>query len=45
MVIHRPIKEEKRASKASVTQLTYTKRRASYRYINSQAKSKLTYCL
>jgi len=35
MVIQQPIKEEKRAFKASVTQSTYTKRRASYRYINS----------
>ena len=45
MVVHRPINKKRRASKAAVTQLTYTERRASYRYINSQARSKPTHCL
>ena len=45
MAVYRPIKEKRQASKARTSELTYTKRRAFYSYINSQARSKLTYCL
>jgi len=45
MAVHRPIKEERQASKARTSKLAYTKRRASYCYINSQARSKPTHCL
>jgi len=45
MAVHRPIKEERQASKARTSELTYTKRRASYCYIDSQARSKPTHCL
>jgi len=45
MAVHRPIKEERQASEARTSKSTYTKRRASYCYINSQARSKPTHCL
>jgi len=35
MAVHQPIKEERQASKAGTSKSAYTKRRASYYYINS----------
>ena len=45
MAVYRPIKEERRASEATTSKLTYTKRRTSYCYIDSQARFKPTYYL
>jgi len=45
MAVYRPIKEERQASEAGTSESAYTKRRAFYCYINSQARSKLTYYL
>jgi len=45
MAVHRPIKEERQASEAGTSESTYTKRRASYCYVDSQAGSKPTHCL
>jgi len=45
MAVHQPIKEERQASEARTSKSAYTKRRAFYCYINSQARSKPTHCL
>jgi len=45
MAVHRPIKEERQAPKARTFKITYTHRRTSCSYINSQARSKPTHCL
>jgi len=45
MAVYWPIYKERQASKAGVTESTYTKRRTSYCYIDSQARRKLTYYL
>jgi len=45
MAVYRPIKEERRASKARTSKTTYTKRRTSHCYLNSLTRSKPTHCL
>jgi len=45
MAIYQPIKEGKRFSNAKTTKSTYTKRRTTNGYINSEARTKLAYCL
>ena len=45
MAIYQPIKEEKRFSNTRTTKLTYTKRYTTNGYINSEARTKPTYCL
>ena len=45
MVIYRPIKEERQASKTRTTNLTYTKGRTTDGYIDSLTEPKLAYSL
>ena len=45
MVIYRPIKEEKGSPNARTTEATYTSRRTTDGYIDSEARPKPAHCL